>query len=169
MSGPATGNSPVKSRWTGMRRRVLRSELSAAKLTDLREEGAGAVAGLIAIVRDGNFAGVVAETEDAAEAALTALRKDARWSVGEPLPDENELPAFLKAQPVESTVIDKKTASSSANKVRTIKRQYSRPYIAHASIAPSCAMAQWTAQDRVHVWTHSQGVYLLRADLALVL
>jgi CO/xanthine dehydrogenase Mo-binding subunit len=29
-------------------------------------------------------------------------------------------------------------------------------------------MAQWTG-DRVHVWTHSQGVYLLRADLALVL
>jgi CO/xanthine dehydrogenase Mo-binding subunit len=51
---------------------------------------------------------------------------------------------------------------------RTIKRQYTRPYIAHASIAPSCAIAQWTG-DRVHVWTHSQGVYLLRADMALVL
>ena len=29
-------------------------------------------------------------------------------------------------------------------------------------------MAQWNG-DRVQVWTHSQGVYLLRADLALVL
>jgi CO/xanthine dehydrogenase Mo-binding subunit len=29
-------------------------------------------------------------------------------------------------------------------------------------------MAQWSG-DRIHVWTHSQGVYLLRADLALVL
>src|SRR4029077_2021275 len=36
------------------------------------------------------------------------------------------------------------------------------------SIAPSCAIAEWDG-DRVHVWTHSQGVYLLRADLALVL
>ena len=148
--------------------RVLRSEMSAAKLTDLREEGARAVAGLVAIVRDGNFAGVVSETEDGVEAALKALRKDTRWSAGETLPDEDELAAFLKAQPVESTVIDKRTASSSADKKRTIKRQYSRPYIAHASIAPSCAMAQWNG-DRVHVWTHSQGVYLLRADLALVL
>src|SRR6202012_5543225 len=51
---------------------------------------------------------------------------------------------------------------------RTIKRQYTRPYIAHASMAPSCAIAQWSG-DRVHVWTHSQGVYLLRADMALVL
>ena len=49
-----------------------------------------------------------------------------------------------------------------------MRRQYTRPYIAHASIAPSCAMAQWNG-DRVHVWTHSQGVYLLRTDLALVL
>jgi CO/xanthine dehydrogenase Mo-binding subunit len=49
-----------------------------------------------------------------------------------------------------------------------VRRQYTRPYLAHASIAPSCAMAQWTG-NRVHVWTHSQGVYLLRADLALVL
>src|SRR3954462_14163382 len=51
---------------------------------------------------------------------------------------------------------------------RTLGRQYIRPYIAHASIAPSCAMAQWDG-GRVHVWTHSQGVYLLRADLAIVL
>jgi CO/xanthine dehydrogenase Mo-binding subunit len=148
--------------------RVLRSELSGAKLTELKEEGARTVAGLIAIVRDGNFAGIVAETEDAAEAALNALRRGATWTSSETLPDENELPAFLKAQPVESTVIDKKTASSSADKKRTIKRQYSRPYIAHASIAPSCAMARWNG-DHVRVWTHSQGVYLLRADLALVL
>ncbi len=30
-------------------------------------------------------------------------------------------------------------------------------------------MAQWTAPDRVHVWTHSQGSIFLRTDLALVL
>jgi CO/xanthine dehydrogenase Mo-binding subunit len=148
--------------------RVMRSEMSGAKLTELKEDSARAVAGLIAIVHDGNFVGVVGQTEDAAEAALKALRKGATWVSSETLPDESELSAFLKTQPVESTVIDKRTASSPSDKKRTIKRQYSRPYIAHASIAPSCAMAQWK-EDRVHVWTHSQGVYLLRADLALVL
>jgi nicotinate dehydrogenase subunit B len=149
--------------------RVLRSEMSAAKLASLKEDGARAVAGLVAIARDGNFAGVVSETEDGAEAALGALRKGAAWSSGETLPDEDQLASFLKAQPSERTVIDSKTAGSKAEKKRTIRRQYTRPYIAHASIAPSCAMAQWTGEDRVHVWTHSQGVYLLRADLALVL
>ena len=75
---------------------------------------------------------------------------------------------WLKAQPAELTVIDAEPRPAPPDRKRTIRRQYSRPYIAHGSIAPSCAMAQWTG-NRVHVWTHSQGVYLLRADLALVL
>jgi CO/xanthine dehydrogenase Mo-binding subunit len=111
---------------------------------------------------------VVSETEDGAEAALKALRKGATWSSGETLPDEDNLAAWLKAQPVESTIIDRKAAAHGGVKTRTIRRQYTRPYIAHASIAPSCAMAQWSG-DRVRVWTHSQGVYLLRNDLAAVL
>ena len=148
--------------------RVLRSELAAAKLVDMPEDGARAIPGLVAVVRDGNFVGVVSETEDGAEAALMALRKSAAWSASESLPDEDRLAEWLKAQPAESTVIDKKTASPSGEKKRTIRRQYTRPYLAHASIAPSCAMAQWTG-DHLHVWSHSQGVYFLRADLALVL
>jgi CO/xanthine dehydrogenase Mo-binding subunit len=148
--------------------RVLRPELAGAKLVHLSEDHARAVTALIAIVRDGNFVGVVGNTEDGAEAALRALRKDAAWSSGETLPDEDRLADWLKAQPSEPTVIDTKTASGKRPKARTIRRQYTRPYLAHASIAPSCAIAQWTG-DRVHVWTHSQGVYFLRADLALVL
>jgi nicotinate dehydrogenase subunit B len=148
--------------------RVLRSDLPAAKLTELNEDRARGIAGLVAIVRDGNFAGVVSDTEDNAETALKALRKGAAWSTGETLPDEQGLPEWLKSQPVESTIIDTKTAAQGGEKKRTVKRQYTRPYIAHASIGPCCAMAQW-AGDRVRVWTHSQGVYLLRTDLALVL
>lgn len=148
--------------------RVLRPEISGARLNSLKEGRARAGPGLIAIVRDGSFTGVVSETEEAAEAAVGALRKDAVWSSGEPLPDENGLASFLKSQPAESTIIDRKTAAQTREKKSTMRRQYTRPYIAHASIAPSCAMAQWSG-DRVHVWTHSQGVYLLRNDLALVL
>ncbi len=148
--------------------RVLRSEMPAAELTALREDSARGIAGLVAVVRDGNFAGIVSETEHGAEAALTALRKGAAWSVREKLPDEHRLAEWLKSQPAESTVIDRRTSPGAGRASHTMRRQYTRPYLAHASIAPSCAMAQWT-DDRVHVWTHSQGIYLLRADLALVL
>ncbi|MGW1421159.1 molybdopterin cofactor-binding domain-containing protein [Bradyrhizobium manausense] len=148
--------------------RVLRPDVSGAKLIALDEAAARAAPGLIAIVRDGGFAGVVADSEAAAEAALKALRKGATWSAGEPLPNENDLAGFLRGQPIESTVIDTRAAPASGKAARTLRRRYTRPYIAHASIAPSCAMAQWNG-DHVHVWTHSQGVYLLRADLAIVL
>ena len=148
--------------------RVLRPEISRARLSDLQDKNARAVAGLLAIVRDGDFAGVVCETEDSAETALRALRKGAAWSGGEAFPDEDRLAEWLKTQPAELTVINQKTTGGVPDRKRTIRRQYSRPYIAHGSIAPSCAIAQWTG-NRVHVWTHSQGVYLLRADLALVL
>ncbi|MEA2863815.1 MAG: hypothetical protein QOC84_1771 [Bradyrhizobium sp.] len=148
--------------------RVLRPDRAAAKLMRFAEDGARAVAGVVAIVRDGNFAGVVSETEDGAEAAVKALRKGAAWSRGETLPDELALAPWLRAQTSEPTLIDRKTAAVSGKRNRSVRREYTRPYLAHASIAPSCAMAEWT-QDRVHVWTHSQGVYFLRADLALVL
>ncbi|MET4606309.1 CO/xanthine dehydrogenase Mo-binding subunit [Bradyrhizobium sp. JR4.1] len=149
--------------------RVLRPDISGARLIALDETATRAVPGLVAIVRDGGFAGVIADSEVAAEAALKALRSGATWSAGEPLPDEDDLAGFLKSQPVETTVIDTRTTAATLEKAaRPLRRQYIRPYIAHASIAPSCAMARWDG-DRVHVWTHSQGVYLLRADLAIVL
>ncbi len=148
--------------------RVMRPENAQAKLQGLRDDAARATPGFVALVRDGSFAGVVCDSEASADAAVAALRKGAAWSAGEAMPDENNLADFLKAQPVESTVIDTRNAADPGKAARTIRRQYTRPYIAHASIAPSCAIAQWS-DDHVHVWTHSQGVYLLRADMALAL
>jgi nicotinate dehydrogenase subunit B len=148
--------------------RVLRPEVLGATLADLPEQSARSVAGIIAIVRDGNFCGVVNETEAGAEAAVKKLRKEAVWSSGGTLPDENTLPDWLKTQPSDRTVIDTRTATARGETKRTMRRRYTRPYLAHASIAPSCAIAQW-AGEQVYVLTHSQGVYFLRADLALVL
>ena len=147
--------------------RVLRSELSHATLFELDGERARKMEGVVAIVRDGNFAGVVCETETNVELALAELRKGAKWSMRERLPDENALAAWQKVQPAETTVIASKKAASPPAKTRTITRQYTRPHIAHGSIAPSCAIAQWDG-DHLRVWTHSQGVYNLRSDLALV-
>ena len=74
--------------------RVLRPENARAKLRELKEDGARTIAGLVAVVRDGSFAGVVSETEHGAELALQALGKGATWSDGEALPDENDLASF---------------------------------------------------------------------------
>ncbi len=148
--------------------RVLRPPSPAARLTDLDEAPARSTPGVVAVVRDGSFLGIVAETEEAAAAGHKALQKGARWSEGEALPDETDLRAWIKSQTVETFPIGEKDAGSPAAKTRTVAHSYSRPYIAHASMAPSLAIARWD-DGAVHIWSHSQGVFNLRADLALTL
>ena len=88
---------------------------------------ARAIAGIVAVVRDGNFIGVVAETETAAEAGLAALRKGAVWGPGEALPDETNLAAWLKSQPAETTTVDERKAADT---------RASRPHHPPAVLAP---------------------------------
>ena len=100
--------------------RVMKPPGPGATLAALDEAGARAVAGVIAIVRDGSFAGVVAETEAAAEAALAALRKGATWAAGDALPDESDLAAWLRSQPAETTTVDeRKPAAPSIRRARS--------------------------------------------------
>jgi CO/xanthine dehydrogenase Mo-binding subunit len=147
--------------------RVLRPSAPEARLTGLDETGARQVPGLVSVVRDGSFVGVVAETEEAADLAVTALGKGASWSAGVTLPDEADLRGWIKSQPVETTAISTREAAGTGTAARTFRREYSRPFVAHASMAPSCAVAQWS-DESLHIWSHTQGIYNLRADLGLV-
>ena len=147
--------------------RVLRPPSPVATLTALDDTATRAMPGVVAVVRDGSFAGVVAESEEAALAALQRLAAGATWQQTDTLPDEADLRGWMKGQPVETTTIATREAPTAGGKARTLRREYSRPFVAHASMAPSCAVAQWS-DNGLHVWTHSQGVYNLRADLALV-
>jgi CO/xanthine dehydrogenase Mo-binding subunit/aerobic-type carbon monoxide dehydrogenase small subunit (CoxS/CutS family) len=148
--------------------RVLRPPSPGATLAALDDARARAVPGVVAVARDGSFAGIIAETEEAATAGLKALAVSATWQPGGPLPDEADLRAWIKSQPVETTPISTREAAAPGRVARTFRREYARPFIAHASMAPSCALAQWT-DGAVRIWTHSQGVYNLRADLELIL
>jgi CO/xanthine dehydrogenase Mo-binding subunit len=147
--------------------RILRPPSPGATLVALDEAKAKAAPSVVAVVRDGSFVGVVAETAEAAAVGLRALAGGARWQAGEPLPDEGNLRAWIKSQPVETTTINVRDAASPGRKARTVRREYTRPYLAHASMAPSCAVAYWSA-DGLKVWTHSQGIFNLRAELALI-
>jgi CO/xanthine dehydrogenase Mo-binding subunit len=47
----------------------------------------------------------------------------------------------------------------------TLSARYEKPYHMHGSLAPSAALAQ-TEGEKIHIWTHSQGIYVLREALA---
>ena len=153
--------------------RVVRPSAPGAQLLSVDLDKVRALPGVIAVVRDGSFLGVVAESELEAARAAAQLEQSATWRTTRELPDASQLPAWLRAQPVETKVVDQRGAApASAASVapsRTLKASYSRGFIAHASIGPSCALACWsdTVAGRLEVWTHSQGIFNLRTDLAL--
>ena len=121
----------------------------------------------VKVVRDGSFLGVLAEREEEAIAAAAKLRAKCTWEEGPPLPDD--MRTWLKAH-VTERIISKENADAAA-KARGVKRvqaSYTTPAIAHASIGPSCALARWKG-DKLEVWSHTQGIFGLRQDLAKVL
>lgn len=149
--------------------RILRPPSPGASLEAIDDGPARRIPGVLAVVRDGSFVGVLAEREHAAVTALQQLEKNAHWQESPTLPDERDIAAWLKSSPAETQRIEDRTPASSGSRPAMSRRAcYSRPFVAHASLAPSCAVAQWTG-ERLDVWTHSQGIYNLRADLALAL
>ena len=148
--------------------RVIRASAPQARLQDIEEEPLRAVPGFVRLVRDGSFVGVLAETEEAAMAASSRALRSAVWSKGDALPDCAQLNEWIISAPNETQIVDVRKGAPSGGTGRTIRRRYSRPYLAHASIAPSCGLAQWS-DGRLKVWSHSQGIFNLRSDLALIL
>ena len=125
--------------------------------------------GVIKVVRDGSFLGVVAEREEQAIKAREALAKAAKWKLGPELPDPANIHAHLKSLPSKDEVIGVKQAPAlAAANARTLEATYTKPYLAHGSIGPSCAMATFL-NGRMIVWTHSQGVFPLRNELVKAL
>jgi nicotinate dehydrogenase subunit B len=116
--------------------RVVRPPRHGARLDDLDEAPIRAIPGVLAVVRDGSFLGVVAEREEQAVKAREALLRCAEWSGGTELPDPARLHEQLMALPTQSSVVSEKQAAVSAA-ARAFEATYTRPYIAHASIGPS--------------------------------
>jgi CO/xanthine dehydrogenase Mo-binding subunit len=123
--------------------------------------------GVVALVCDGSFLGVIAEREEQAIKASLALAESARWVAGPPLPDEEHIYDHLLALPTEDTVVNEKQAPL-PDGVKVIEATYRKPYMAHAALGPSCAVAQ-LSDGKMTVWTHSQGVFPLRGNLAMAL
>jgi CO/xanthine dehydrogenase Mo-binding subunit len=150
--------------------RVVRPAMPRAKLLEAELGPVRALPGVTAVVREGNFLGVVAQREEQAIAAARALHARARWEAAAPLPPRGPaLFAFLKTARAQTAVVSEKGGAAPVAPAATVlAAEYTRPYQAHASIGPSCAVAQWD-EGRLQVWTHSQGVFPLRGDLAKAL
>jgi nicotinate dehydrogenase subunit B len=147
--------------------RVVRPPRAGARLESVDIASAQSMPGVVTVFRDGSFLGVVAEREEQAVKARETLQQSARWSGGASLPDPARVHDYLLSLPREALVISEKKALVPADAV-SIQARYTRPYLAHASIGPSCALARFS-DAKLTVYTHSQGVFPLRRDLAKAL
>jgi nicotinate dehydrogenase subunit B len=148
--------------------RVVRPPSPRARLVSVDERAVKSMPGVVAVARDGSFLAVAAEREEQAIAAARALRKSSKWQQTASLPPSGrKLFEYLRRQPAQDVVVSEKNEPAAAA-VKTLEANFTRPFQAHAAIGPSCAVAQW--QDgKLHVWSHTQGVFPLRGELAKAL
>jgi nicotinate dehydrogenase subunit B len=146
---------------------IVRPPSYEARLLNLDEkELQKHVPGVLKTVVNGSFAGVITKDEFQAVRAQRWLKQNSKWSADTKLPAEAHEPAYFKKLPVKTerehesgkmpATIDEKTI---------IKAAYFKPYIMHGAIGPSCAVAIYD-NKKLHIWSHSQGVFPLRESIA---
>jgi nicotinate dehydrogenase subunit B len=146
--------------------RIVRPAAERAVLKRHDFEYTEKMPGVLKVVRDGNFVGVIAEREGQARDAANQLKKDLYWELPEDLPDSTRLSDWLKqAKQRREAIADERLGLSAAAATRTIRASYERAYQAHASISPSAAIALFQ-NGALTVLSHAQGMYPLKIALA---
>lgn len=134
-------------------------------LISVDETSVSHIPGLVAVVRIGDFVGVVAEREENAIKAAAQLK--VTWKPVPTLPDLVDIETALRANPsTPRTLIDKGDVDAAiAGAAKPMARTYIWPYQMHASIGPSCAVADYQ-EDLTRVWSGTQNPHHLRTELA---
>lgn len=133
---------------------VLRPPHRDARLLSLDDSAARALPGIVAVVRDGDFVGVIAEHEAQPFAALAALA--AQWTDGE----------ATGIAPVTAVLRqDAGVDAAFATSARRVVAAYSAPHIAHASILPRAAVADMRG-DGADLYVATQRPFGLRDTVA---
>ncbi len=146
--------------------RILHAPLRNARLEQL-DEAAIARTGA-QLLRINNFVALLADDEAIAAAGRLAAALTAKWHGGDPAEPAYGHAKLLKSLQSIDRVIEAPGNPSPPRQpmaAGTFEASYSRPYLAHGSIGPSCALAKWEG-DQLAIWSHTQGVGLLRKSIA---
>jgi nicotinate dehydrogenase subunit B len=122
----------------------------------------------VRVVRMESFLGVVAPDEWAAVRAARTLK--ATWSAWQGLPGSEGLDRSVREGAVERTetlVSRGDPAAALPAAVTQLAATYVWPFQSHASLGPSCAVAD-VRPEGTTIWTASQGPHALRRNLATI-
>ena len=128
------------------------------------------------VVVKGNLVGVVAPAEWEAIQAADQVASATKWSEWKGLPGNANLYQHLREKadwtsaPVEKSKTDKGDVGPvlpAAHKKHSAT--YQVPYMKHAPIGPTMAVADVKADGTVHIHTHNQNPQALRGEIAMML
>lgn len=150
--------------------RIIRPPSYTSKLASLDEASLQDFPGFLKLVRIGCFLGVIAEEEYQAIKLSWEVNELANWERGDELPAEVPLKEYLKTLKAEVETEEEKGDWENAIKKAPVQHSaaYYKPYLMHAANGPSCAVAYFN-DDKLQIWSHTQGVYPLRETLANML
>jgi nicotinate dehydrogenase subunit B len=147
--------------------RVLRGPSALARLHPPPIDRLRALNGVQQVVHSGNLVALLGPLEADLDQAQDKAKA---WLVWEDEPGVT-MPqgpsAFLLQSPAQTEVVQSSATNTAALSL-TLQAEYSKPFIAHAAIGPSCALALRQGES-LTVWTHSQGVFQLKAQIARAL
>ena len=150
--------------------RVLRPPNYESKLMKVDDSNLmKEVAGVVKTVKIGDFIGVITEREYQAVRAEKYLRINSEWVVPELFPESGNLYNHIREISDEpQTIRNDGDVQTAFGESESIKATYTKPYLAHGSMGPACAVAMYDG-DILHLWSHSQGIYPMREALAAML
>jgi len=149
---------------------ITRPPTYKAKLASLDSSSVEKMPGVLKVVRNGSFLGVIAEREEQANAAAQALFNAAKWDVEKGLPGNDGMEDWLtKTKPARMIDTKKQPRVGGDPAVKTLEATYYRPYHMHASIGTSAAIATMGADGVMTIQTHSQSVFETSAAIAKML
>jgi nicotinate dehydrogenase subunit B len=123
----------------------------------------------------GNLVGVVAATEWEAILAAEQVARDTKWSEWKGLPGQANLFQHLRAADWKSTPVSNGSKNKGeadpalASAARRLSAAYELPYMKHAPMGPTVAIADARPDGTVTVHTHNQNPQALRGELAQML
>jgi CO/xanthine dehydrogenase Mo-binding subunit/aerobic-type carbon monoxide dehydrogenase small subunit (CoxS/CutS family) len=147
--------------------RLVRPPSQTARLESVDPSTVFELEGVLEVVRSGSFLAVVTEREEQAIRAARRLSGQSTWN-DEAAPDFDPGDPNYLTESDDYDVYPIDGSEPIEGDTDRITATYTRGYLAHGSIGPSCALARMDG-DTLTVWTHSQGVYLLRASLSTAL
>ena len=148
--------------------RVVRADELGAKLQSVDDSQARKVNGFVQTVRKGDFVAVIAKTEWAAIKAARAIKLT--WSAGTGLPEKATVFDYWRKQPLAKEEATQKVGDAPAALMassKRIKASYEFAVQTHASIGPSCAVADFS-KGNLLVWSPSQATHSMQSELAAV-